>query len=67
MGRRVQAVVRWPLTLYDSYSARTDRFDLLEVIDVVPGIVHRDIENGFGAAFGVHAEHVPFLRTQRTK
>ena len=67
MGRRVQAVVRWPLTLYDSYAARTDRFDLLEVIDVVPGIVHRDIANGFGAAFGVHAEHVPFPWTQRTK
>jgi len=56
---RVGAFRRFVQLLFELLHDRAllaDRFDLLEVIDVVPGIVHRDIANGFGAAFGVQLE-----------
>src|ERR1041384_4864594 len=44
-----------------------NRLDLLEVIDIVSGEVHRDVADGFYAALGMHSEQFPFLRAQRAK
>src|SRR5262245_24332390 len=40
------------------------RLDLPEVIDVVAGVVVRDVADRFAAAFGVDAVHLPFVGAQ---
>ena len=44
---------------------RPNRLNLLEVIDVVSSKVHRDVADGFYAAFSMYSEQIPFLRAER--
>src|SRR4030095_6390785 len=41
--------------------------DLLEMVDVVPGEVHRDVSNGLDATLAMHAEPLPFPGAERTQ
>ena len=48
------------VALHGVNCAASNRFNLLEMINVVPCKVHRDVAHRFDAAFGMHSEHLPF-------
>src|SRR6185503_4434334 len=50
-----------------SAEALPNRVDLLEMVDVMPGEVHRDVSDGLDATLSMHSEHVPFLGAERTE
>ena len=45
----------------------SDGLDLLEVIEVVASVVHRDVTDGLSTAFGVNPVQIPLRRSKRAQ